>query len=378
MMYRGVPGTGTPLITDLDEPPATGPIVGYSHQAIANLYTYARNNPINLVDPSGLDPEFMTREWFQWFARWDIPSYQLKKNPEWDARLTREADELFDEVDAIAKKVLPDTPTAEARRQALLAVRAYNEQHSRGIGAIQVDSNADPAQARTNAQTEMEENMILAGEGWWTRQFHMFMIPGSANPNPLNFDTLIAAVAAGRVAQVGLKKVAVQTPFSPNATPKRDSKAVATAVTGGKKVSLDLFGGRKTQNSGSVLVDIAAEEGVKADATRLPFASNAVDEIIASNPFIQGGKGIGDWLPEAARVLKPGSRLYINSTVRNPFGQVPDAETLESLGLRVVQKTGPLDARFQNQVFRFTDGRQIPNTSVKTSILQKVEQRDPI
>lgn len=53
MMYRGRPGTGTPLI-DFDELPATGPILGYSHEAVANLYTYAQNDPINRVDPSGL------------------------------------------------------------------------------------------------------------------------------------------------------------------------------------------------------------------------------------------------------------------------------------------------------------------------------------
>lgn len=229
MMYRGKPGTGTPLI-EFDQPPADGPIIGYSPRFRANLYTYARNNPVNLIDPSGLEPEYMTREWFQWFVRWDIPSYLLERNPEWDARLTREADDLFDEVDALATDVFSDLTTAEARRQSLLMLRAYNESMSAQSGAINIDPNADPGLARTNAATEMEENLILAGEGWWTRKLHIFMIPGAANPNPVNFDTTLAAVAAGRVAQVGMCKGTIRTPLSPNARSKHEPKAVVPAL----------------------------------------------------------------------------------------------------------------------------------------------------
>ena len=78
-----------------------------------------------------------------------------------------------------------------------------------------------------------------------------------------------------------------------------------------------------------------------------------------------------DFLPQAAETLKPGGQLIINATQRNPFGVLPEAQVLERLGLRVVQHNGPLMSRFENNVFRFTDGRIIPNTSVRTTILEK-------
>jgi filamentous hemagglutinin len=59
---------------------------------------------------------------------------------------------------------------------------------------------------------------------------------------------------------------------------------------------------------------------------------------------------------QASRVLKPGGRLYINFTVRNEFGQLPDEGTLAALRLRPVSVTGPLDPQFSGQSFTFTDG----------------------
>lgn len=139
-------------------------------------------------------------------------------------------------------------------------------------------------------------------------------------------------------------------------------------------VVLDLFGGRASQTPGAINVDIVAQEGVRASAMQLPFKSGVADEVIASNPYIPGGSGMIDFLPEAARVLRPDGQLIINSTVRNPFGVLPDAEALNSLGLRVIQDNGPLLSQFENNVFRFTDGRVIPNTSVRSTVLQKVGQ----
>lgn len=139
------------------------------------------------------------------------------------------------------------------------------------------------------------------------------------------------------------------------------------------KVSLDLFGGRDSQNQGAINVDKVAQSGVRADATRLPFETAAADAVIASNPYVPGGGGIMDWLPEAARALKLGGRLYVNATQGNKFGRLPDAAALDSLGLRVVREAAPLESRFWGQVFRRTDGSVLPDGSVRTTILEKVK-----
>jgi filamentous hemagglutinin len=135
-----------------------------------------------------------------------------------------------------------------------------------------------------------------------------------------------------------------------------------------------LFGGKTSQIPGAINVDIIAEQGVRASASKLPFASGSVDQIVASNPYIPGGSGMMDFLPSTAEALKPGGQIIINATKGNKFGNLPSAETLESLGLRVVQEKGPLLPQFENNVFRQTDGiKPIPNSSVRTTILEKIK-----
>ncbi|MCP5014123.1 MAG: class I SAM-dependent methyltransferase [Ketobacter sp.] len=146
---------------------------------------------------------------------------------------------------------------------------------------------------------------------------------------------------------------------------------VAPNKPGGDRVVIDLFGGKASQNPGAINVDLIAQEGIKASAFKLPFKPNSVDEIIVSNPFIPGSKGMMDFLPETAQALKPGGEFIVNFTKRNKFGKLPNADTLRDLGLEVVQQAGPLLPRFENQVFRLTDGRLIPNSSVLTTILKK-------
>jgi filamentous hemagglutinin len=134
---------------------------------------------------------------------------------------------------------------------------------------------------------------------------------------------------------------------------------------------LDLFGGKTSQVPGAINVDVVAQDGVRGSALQLPFQDGSASQVIASNPYIPGVSGMMDYLPEASRVLQDDGQLIINSTARNPFGTLPDAQTLQDLGFTVIQDRGPLLPQFQNNVFRFTDGNPIPPSSMRTTILQK-------
>jgi len=133
-----------------------------------------------------------------------------------------------------------------------------------------------------------------------------------------------------------------------------------------KGPTLDLFGGRRSQVPNAINVDLVAEEGVRASATALPFRTGSIGEIVASGPR-------APFLGEAARVLQPGGRLFINATKGNKFGKLPAGSALERLGLRVVQDAGPLAPRFSGHTFRRTDGSVIPRSSVRTTILKKTQ-----
>lgn len=77
-------------------------------------------------------------------------------------------------------------------------------------------------------------------------------------------------------------------------------------------------------------------------------------------------------------MLKIGGRIYINFTKRNPFGKLPIVEILEQLGLKILQENVPLDTRFINQRFARETPRndgtlEIPLSSLKTTILEKIK-----
>lgn len=141
----------------------------------------------------------------------------------------------------------------------------------------------------------------------------------------------------------------------------------------GQNITLDLFGGKTSQIPEAINVDKIAESGIQTSIAELlpKLPRQSIDEIIASNPQ-------AFFLEYAAPVLKPGGRIYINATKRNPFGKLPNTENLEQLGLIVVQENAPLDTRFTTQkFFRETprnDGTlEIPLSSIKTTILEKIQ-----
>ncbi|MEG4535152.1 hypothetical protein [Microcoleus sp. D2_18a_D3] len=141
----------------------------------------------------------------------------------------------------------------------------------------------------------------------------------------------------------------------------------------GQNITLDLFGGKTSQIPEAINVDLIAESGIKTSIAELlpKLPRQSIDQIIASNPQAY-------FLEYAAPVLKLGGRIYINATKRNPFGKLPNAETLEQLGLIVVQENAPLDTRFTNQKFSRETPRndgtlEIPLSSLKTTILEKIK-----
>jgi RHS repeat-associated protein len=145
------------------------------------------------------------------------------------------------------------------------------------------------------------------------------------------------------------------------------ANAVFIAARGGvqaREIVLDLFGGASSQIPGAINIDLRAQSGIRADVSALPIRSESVDKIVASGPR-------APFLDEASRVLKPGGRLYINFTIRNEFGQLPDEGTLGALRLRPVSIGGPLDPQFSGQSFATTSGNPIDPATVKTTILEK-------
>ncbi|MGI9282798.1 MAG: hypothetical protein ACR2PX_24645 [Endozoicomonas sp.] len=141
------------------------------------------------------------------------------------------------------------------------------------------------------------------------------------------------------------------------------------------KVILDMFGGKHSMNPGAINLDTRAESGIRGSAIDLPVKTNSVDEIVTNNPYIpkehSRTDSIMDWLPEAARVLKPCGEITINAYGSNKYGKLPDLEVLESLNLEVVAKKIPLLERYRAQGFHDSDGGDLDKDKMKSTVLRK-------
>ena len=131
---------------------------------------------------------------------------------------------------------------------------------------------------------------------------------------------------------------------------------------------IDLMGGKVSQLGGDfVNIDIQATKGINGSVTDLSkfIKPNSIDEIVCSSPQ-------ADFLAESTKVLKPGSKIYINGSSNNTFFNDINKELANANGFDVIALAQPLDARFSSLTFYFSDGiRKIPNSSMLTTVLIK-------
>jgi predicted RecA/RadA family phage recombinase len=137
-------------------------------------------------------------------------------------------------------------------------------------------------------------------------------------------------------------------------------------IEGVKKI--DLMGGKTSQLGGEFAnIDILAEKGIKGSVTDLDkfIKPSSIDEIICNNPQ-------AEFLGQVSKVLKKDAEIYVNGTARNSFFNSITQEQANALGFELVSSMQPLNSRFQNLKFFFSNGTtQIPNSSVMTTILKK-------
>ncbi len=136
--------------------------------------------------------------------------------------------------------------------------------------------------------------------------------------------------------------------------------------------NVELFGGKTGQVPGALNIDVIAENGLRADITRPLVVTGQASEITAFNPYLEiGTRTTMQWLPNAARILKPGGRIIISGTKRNSCAQLPTAAELESIGLKLVDQFKGVPEKYRALEFRQTSGKKIYPDTMYTIILEK-------
>jgi hypothetical protein len=133
-----------------------------------------------------------------------------------------------------------------------------------------------------------------------------------------------------------------------------------------KKVIVELGAGtgafRDRFLPGALTTDLKATEGIDllADATKLPFKPESIDEFVANNPYEFGFRTLEaglEFLSCLLTVLKPGGRIVIRAHFKNPYAKANRIQQAASqLGLTIEVRKIDAQANFPGHVFFTTRG----------------------
>ena len=113
---------------------------------------------------------------------------------------------------------------------------------------------------------------------------------------------------------------------------------------------------------GALTTDLKAAEGIDllADAMKLPFKPESVDEFVANNPYGFGVKSLEEgieFLSGVRTVLKSGGRIVIRAHSKNPYAKEHRIRQVASqLGLSAEVRKVDTKADFPGHIFLTTRG----------------------
>lgn len=120
--------------------------------------------------------------------------------------------------------------------------------------------------------------------------------------------------------------------------------------------------------SGAFATDLQAAAGIDllADATKLPFKPESVDEFIVNNPYRYGFRALEagiEFLQGIQAVLKRGGCLVIRANRQNPFAHEDRIRQAASqVGLTITVREINAQIEFPGHIFLTTQGREtVPN-----------------